>query len=124
MSILSAANAATCCAERPPSWPLWRVQRLARLLLTSAGHSVICAADAETGLKLARELQPALILMDIQLPGMDGLKATSLLKKDALTSAIPVIFVIAGVLPLALALIAIVAGRMRESEARHPLDVH
>ena len=47
--------------------------RLARLLLTSAGHSVICAADAETGLKLARELQPALILMDIQLPGMDGL---------------------------------------------------
>lgn len=37
---------------------------------------------------------------------------------------IPVIFVIAGVLPLALALIAIVGGRMRESEARHPLDVH
>ena len=65
--------------------------RLARLLLTSAGHSVICAADAETGLKLARELQPALILMDIQLPGMDGLKATSLLKSDALTAAIPVI---------------------------------
>lgn len=65
--------------------------RLTRLLLISAGHSVICAVDAEAGLKLARELQPALILMDIQLPGMDGLKATSLLKKDKLTSAIPVI---------------------------------
>ena len=65
--------------------------RLARLLLTSAGHSVICAADAETGLQLAREREPALILMDIQLPGMDGLKATSLLKKDAATAAIPVV---------------------------------
>lgn len=65
--------------------------RLTQLLLTSAGHRVICAADAETGLKLARELQPSLILMDIQLPGMDGLKATSLLKSDKLTSAIPVI---------------------------------
>ena len=42
----------------------------------------------------------------------------------SLVVPIPVIFVIAGVLPLALALIAIVAGRMRESEARHPLDVH
>ena len=65
--------------------------RLARLLLVNAGHSVLWAADAETGLTLAREKQPALILMDIQLPGMDGLAATALLKQDPATAAIPVI---------------------------------
>ncbi|MEO8489786.1 response regulator [Pseudomonas sp.] len=65
--------------------------RLARLLLLNAGHSVLWAADAETGLTLAREKQPALILMDIQLPGMDGLAATLLLKQDPLTAHIPVI---------------------------------
>ena len=65
--------------------------RLARLLLVNAGHSVLWAADAETGLTLAREKQPALILMDIQLPGMDGLAATSLLKQVPHTAHIPVI---------------------------------
>lgn len=65
--------------------------RLARLLLVNAGHTVLWAADAETGLTLAREKQPALILMDIQLPGMDGLAATSLLKQDPDTAHIPVI---------------------------------
>ena len=65
--------------------------KLAFTLLQSAGHSVLTAADAEAGLALAREEQPALILMDIQLPGMDGLEATMLLKQDAATCAIPVI---------------------------------
>ncbi|KPW63856.1 response regulator [Pseudomonas amygdali] len=65
--------------------------RLTKLLLTSAGHSVLSAVDAETGLKLARERQPDLILMDIHLPEMDGLSATALLKKDAGTAAIPVV---------------------------------
>jgi two-component system cell cycle response regulator DivK len=65
--------------------------RLACLLLNNAGHSVLCAADAETGLAIARERQPQLILMDIQLPGMDGLAATSLLKSNVRTAAIPVI---------------------------------
>ncbi|MBD8095420.1 response regulator [Pseudomonas fluorescens] len=65
--------------------------RLARLLLVNAGYSVLWAADAETGLTLAREQQPALILMDIQLPGMDGLAATRLLKQDPHTAHIPVI---------------------------------
>lgn len=59
--------------------------------MTSAGHSVLSAVDAETGLKLARERQPDLILMDIHLPEMDGLSATALLKKDAGTAAIPVV---------------------------------
>lgn len=65
--------------------------RLACLLLTTVGHNVLCARDAETGLTLARERKPELILMDIQLPGMDGLAATSILKQDAQTAAIPVI---------------------------------
>src|SRR6185295_14713649 len=64
---------------------------LAIFLLQSAGHAVLSAADAEAGLTLARDEQPDLILMDIQLPGMDGLEATALLKKADATRAIPVI---------------------------------
>ena len=64
---------------------------LAVFLLQSAGHTVLTATDAEAGLTLARDEQPNLILMDIQLPGMDGLEATVLLKRDEATSAIPVI---------------------------------
>jgi two-component system cell cycle response regulator DivK len=64
---------------------------LAVFLLQSAGHSVLSARDAEAGLTLARDEQPDLILMDIQLPGMDGLQATGLLKRDDATRGIPVI---------------------------------
>jgi two-component system cell cycle response regulator DivK len=64
---------------------------LATFLLRSAGHTVLTAIDAETGLTVARREQPQLILMDIQLPGMDGLTATVLLKGDDLTRGIPVI---------------------------------
>ena len=64
---------------------------LATFLLKSAGHTVLGATDAESGLTLARSEQPDLILMDIQLPGMDGLQATALLKADEATRAIPVI---------------------------------
>jgi two-component system cell cycle response regulator DivK len=64
---------------------------LAAFLLQSKGHTVLKATDAEAGVTMAREQQPALILMDIQLPGMDGLEATGLLKANASTSAIPVI---------------------------------
>ena len=64
---------------------------LATFLLQSAGHSVLAARDAETGLTLARDEQPDLVLMDIQLPGMDGLEATALLKSDAATREIPVV---------------------------------
>lgn len=65
--------------------------KLACLLLHNAGHAVLCAGDAETGLTLARAEHPDLILMDIQLPGMDGLAATALLKQDPATAAIPII---------------------------------
>jgi two-component system cell cycle response regulator DivK len=65
--------------------------KLALLLLRNVGYEVLCAVDAESGLTLARAEQPDLILMDIQLPGMDGLAATALLKNDPVTAAIPVI---------------------------------
>ena len=64
---------------------------LSTFLVESAGYVVIPAADAETGIKIAREQVPDLILMDIQLPGMDGLEAIGLLKKDPCTRAIPII---------------------------------
>jgi two-component system, cell cycle response regulator DivK len=64
---------------------------LAVFLLESAGHTVLSATDAEAGLTLARDEQPSLILMDIQLPGMDGLEATVMLKQDDATHTIPVI---------------------------------
>ena len=64
---------------------------LAVFLLTSAGHAVLSATDAEAGINTARTEHPDLILMDIQLPGMDGLQATAVLKDDEETSSIPVI---------------------------------
>jgi two-component system, cell cycle response regulator DivK len=64
---------------------------LATVLLESVGHTVLAANDAEAGLMLARQELPNLILMDIQLPGMDGLAVTALLKRDVATSAIPII---------------------------------
>jgi two-component system, cell cycle response regulator DivK len=68
---------------------------LAVFLIQSAGHTVLTATDAEAGLALARNEHPDLIVMDIQLPGMDGLEAISLLKRDDATRAIPVIAVTA-----------------------------
>jgi two-component system cell cycle response regulator DivK len=65
--------------------------KLATLLLRTAGHTALCAVDAETGLTLARTDRPDLILMDLQLPGIDGLAATALLKQDPVTAAIPII---------------------------------
>ena len=64
---------------------------LTAMLLQSAGHTVLSAVDAEAGLTMARDEHPDLILMDIQLPGMDGLEATALLKQEEATRAIPVI---------------------------------
>lgn len=61
------------------------------MLLESVGHAVLSAVDAEAGLAMARTEQLDLILMDVQLPGMDGLEATVILKTDALTRAVPVL---------------------------------
>ncbi len=65
--------------------------KLTSLLVRNAGHTVLCAVDAETCLTVARADRPDLILMDVQLPGMDGLAATAILKQDSSTAGIPVI---------------------------------
>jgi len=65
--------------------------KLAVILLESANYTVLSATDAEAALTLARSERPDLILMDVQLPGMDGLEAVALLKRDEATRAIPVI---------------------------------
>lgn len=64
--------------------------KLAVLLLESAGHRVLQAGDAESGMMIARVAQPDLVLMDIQLPGIDGLTATRRLKQDSATAHIKV----------------------------------
>jgi two-component system cell cycle response regulator DivK len=65
--------------------------KLATLVLEKAGHRVLQAENGAIGLRLAREHLPALILMDMQMPDMDGLAATGLLKQDPRTTAIKVI---------------------------------
>lgn len=65
--------------------------KLAIFLLQSVGHSVLSAPNAEAGLTLAHKEHPDLILMDIQLPGIDGLEAVGRLKRDEATRTIPVI---------------------------------
>jgi two-component system cell cycle response regulator DivK len=68
-------------------------RQILRDLLTSADFEVIEAADGETGLAVAVAHRPDLILMDIQLPGIDGYEATRRLKADAALHAIPIIVV-------------------------------
>ncbi|WP_151634690.1 response regulator [Noviherbaspirillum aerium] len=65
--------------------------KLAVLLVGSAGHSSLQAEDARKGIALARDELPDLILMDMQLPDMDGMEATAILKADAATRRIPVV---------------------------------
>lgn len=65
--------------------------KLATTILNKSGYEVISASDAEAGIVLAQALHPCLILMDVQLPGMDGLTATSRLKQDQDTQDIPII---------------------------------
>jgi two-component system cell cycle response regulator DivK len=69
--------------------------RLFTVILTAAGYQVLSATTAKEGIALARSAQPDLILMDIQLPTMNGLEATTLLKADPLTAGIHIIDVTA-----------------------------
>ncbi len=64
---------------------------LASELLTGAGHTVLQARTAEEGLRLARTEVLDLILLDVRLPGMDGLAAVRMLKRDAATRHIPAV---------------------------------
>jgi len=60
-------------------------------VLTKAGHSVTGVADGREGLLAARTNAPALILLDMMLPGLDGTGVLKALKKDASTQQIPVV---------------------------------
>ena len=65
--------------------------KLVRGLLSMGDYNVHEAVDAESGIELARQHSPDLILMDIQLPGMDGLAATRLMREDTDLVDIPVV---------------------------------
>jgi twitching motility two-component system response regulator PilH len=64
-----------------------------REMLLRNGYDVSSAAAAEEGLRLAREEQPDLVLMDVVMPGMNGFQATRKLSRDPVTADIPVIIV-------------------------------
>ncbi len=64
---------------------------LLRDLLQVSGYKTIEATDGKQGVELAKSKKPDLILMDVQMPVMDGLEATRILKADATTSNIPVL---------------------------------
>jgi CheY-like chemotaxis protein len=75
-------------------------RKLARDLLQVKGYATIESETAEEGLELARDNSPALILMDIQLPGMDGITALKQLRADPKTKDIVVIAITASVMTL------------------------
>jgi len=60
-------------------------------VLRRAGYEVLKAETAAEAIALARSAAPILILMDVALPGMDGLEATRILKADAATRGIPIV---------------------------------
>jgi two-component system, cell cycle response regulator DivK len=65
--------------------------KLATTVLEHSGYQVLHAENATDGIATARQCKPDLILMDIQLPGMDGLEATRILKADPETTGIPIV---------------------------------
>ncbi len=73
--------------------------KLVRDVLQVKGYATIEAGTAEDGIVLARERKPDLILMDIQLPGMNGIEAIGVLRADPATADIPVVAVTASVMP-------------------------
>ena len=72
--------------------------KLVRDTLQVKGYQTVEAESGEDGVRLARERRPALILMDIQLPGISGIEALGLLRADVTTRTIPVIAVTASVM--------------------------
>jgi CheY-like chemotaxis protein len=72
-------------------------RELLQAVLEGAGFETHCTDDAKQGLQLARRLHPDVVLMDVQLPEMDGLEATRALRADAATAMIPVVAVTAHV---------------------------
>ncbi len=68
-------------------------RRILRILLTSAGFELIEAVTGEEGVSMAEAQRPDLILMDIQLPGLDGYEATRRIKGNPALRQIPIVVV-------------------------------
>ena len=72
--------------------------KLVRDLLQASGYNTVEATNGKQGVELAKSQKPGLILMDIQMPVMDGLEATRLLKADSATKEIPIVALTASVM--------------------------
>ena len=73
-------------------------RKLVRDLLTVKGYEIIEAETGEDGVRLASERRPGLVLMDIRLPGIDGIQALGLLRAEVVTREIPVMAMTASVM--------------------------
>ena len=73
--------------------------KLVRDILQHKGHQTLEALTGEEGIRLAREHKPDLVLMDIQLPDIDGITALRRIREDAALDSIPVLAVSASVMP-------------------------
>ena len=73
--------------------------KLARDVLQAKGYQTLEAVTGEEGVKLAREKKPDLVLMDIQLPGINGIEAFKQIRADAKTARVPVVALTASVTP-------------------------
>jgi two-component system cell cycle response regulator DivK len=73
--------------------------KLARDVLQAKGYKTLEAVTGEEGVKVAKEQLPDLVLMDIQLPGINGIEAFRQIRADAKTSRIPVVALTASVTP-------------------------
>ena len=73
--------------------------KLVRDILRHQGHSTLEAVTGTDGVRLAREARPDLVLMDIQLPDIDGIEALGQIRADAALDAVPVLAVSASVMP-------------------------
>ena len=73
--------------------------KLARDILNAKGFKTLEAITGEEGVKLAKEKLPNLVLMDIQLPGINGIEAFRQIRADAKTARIPVVALTASVTP-------------------------
>jgi two-component system cell cycle response regulator DivK len=72
--------------------------KLARDILRAKGYATLEAVNGETGVRLALEHKPDLVLMDIQLPGISGIEALRILRSEPATASIPAIAVTASVM--------------------------
>jgi PAS domain S-box-containing protein len=75
------------------------LQLVEQLIARRPGMRLLAAADADTGVEIARARQPDVILMDINLPGMSGIEALAILRRDPTTASIPVVALSANAIP-------------------------